>query len=161
MVYLDWMLSDVENYETAKLGVLGTQINFNNMDHEYQFLGDYEQKSDFYNSLYGLGIRYDGIYPPVVPINGDATNMKCLQLAFDSYAHLSTAAMVDEGTYMLSEQAQEALAYYRFGMDEAIRKYVTGEIDEGEYARYYENNKGNAKTVMDELNTMAPTGTRR
>lgn len=161
MVYLDWLLSDVENYETAKLGILGTQINFNNMAHEYQLLGDYEQKNDFYNSLFGLGIHHDAIYAPVVPINGDPTKMKCLKLAFDSYSHLSTATMIDEGIYNLSPQAQEALAYYRFAMDEAIRKYITGEIEYAEYARYYENNKGNAKVVIDELNTMAPNGTRQ
>ena len=160
MVYLDWMLSDVENYETAKLGILGTQINFNNMAHEYQLLGDYEQKSDFYNSIFGLGIAHNAIYPPVVPINGDATTMKCLRLVSDSYAHLSTAIMVDEGTYSLSEEAKSALAYYRFAMDEAVKKYITGEIDYAAYARYYENNKANAKIVIDELNTMPPNGTR-
>ena len=160
MVYLDWMLSDVENYETAKLGVLGTQINFNNMAHEYQLLGDYEQKSDFYNSFFGLGICHDAVFPPVVPINGDAATMKCLRLAFDSYAHLSTANIVDEGTYNLSEEAQTALSYYRFAMDEAIKKYVTDEIDYAGYTQYLENNKANAQIVLDELYTLPPNGTR-
>ena len=161
MVYLDWLLSDVENYETANLGILGSQINFNNLDHEYQLLGDYEQKTDFYNGLYGFGISHDAVYPPVVPINGGSTVMKCLQLQFDSYQHLSTASMVDEGTYPLNEEAQSAYSYYRFSMDEAIRKYVKGEISYGDYLQYYENNKHNAKVVTDYLATLEPNGTRK
>lgn len=160
MVYLDWLLSDVENYETANIGILGTQVNFNNLAHEYQLLGDYEQKTDFYNSLYGLGISHDAIYPPVVPINGDLQTIKYLQLQSDSYAHLSTASVVDEGTYFLSPEAQAALAYYRFSMDEAVRGYVTGGISYAEYMQYYENNKPNAKIVIDELNTLPPNGNR-
>ena len=161
MVYLDWLLSDVENYETAKLGVLGTQINFNNMAHEYQLIGEYEQKTDFYNGIFGLGIDHDGTFAPVYPINGDANKMKYEKLRYDSYAHLSTAAVVDEGTYTLSENAKAALAYYRFSMDEAIRKYVTGEIDHNAYLQYLYNNDANADVVLGELNTMQPNGTRK
>ncbi len=161
MVYLDWMLSDVENYETANLGILGTQINFINLTHQYQLIGDYEQKPDYYNSIYRLGISHDGVYPPVVPINGDATAIKCLGLELSSYEHLSTADVVDEGTYNLSPEAQSALSYYRYSMDEAIRRYVTGEITIAEYMQYFENNKENAKIVIDELNTFAPNGSRQ
>ena len=158
MVYLDWMLSDVENYETANLGILGTQINFNNLAHEYQLLGEYESKSDFYNSLFGLGISHDGIYAPVAPINGNALTMKYLGLELESYKHLSNSAIVYEGTYPLSQDAQTALSYYRASMDEAIRRYVTGELTYAEYMQYYHSNEENIEVIINELNTFTPNG---
>ncbi len=161
MVYLDWLLGDVENFETANLGILGTQVNFNNMAHEYQLLGEYEQKTDFYNALYGLGLKHGGIYASVVPINGDTSVIKRKQVELDSYLHLSTAAVVNEGSYTLSDETQAAYAYYRATMDEGIRKYVTGEINYPEYLQYYENCKSNAEVVVNELNTKANNGTRQ
>ncbi len=160
MVYLDWLLGDVENYATANLGILGTQLNFNNMAHEYQLLGDYEQKPDFYHALYGLGLHPGGLYASVVPINGDETVKKVKQLELDSYQHLSTAVVVNEGNYVLSPDTQSLYAYYRATMDEAIRKYVTGEITKAQYAQYEEECSGNADAVLAELNTMTNNGSR-
>ena len=161
MIYLDWLVSDVENYETANLGVMGTQINFNNIAHEYQLLGDYEQKPDYYNSILGLGLSNDALYWPVIPVNGDEIQKKCKQLEFDSYQHLITASMVDEGTYNLSPEGQNALANYRFNMNDAVRRYVIGEISYAEYMQYYANNESIADIIISELNTMAPNGTRK
>jgi hypothetical protein len=161
MVYLDWLLGDVENFATANIGILGTQANFNNMAHEYQLLGDYESKTDYYNGLFGLGINHGGVYASIVPINGDATTIKTKQVELDSYLHLSTAVVVNEGTYNLSDETKSAYAYYRATMDEAIRKYVTGEINYAEYVQYYENCKANAAVVIAELNTMPNSGSRK
>ena len=161
MIYLDWLVSDVENYETANLGVMGTQLNFNNIAHEYQLLGNYEQMTDYYNSIFGLGLSNDALYWPVIPINGNEVQKKCKQLEFDSYQHLTTASMVDEGTYNLSAEGQNALANYRFNMNEAVRRYVIGEISYAEYMQYYENNEAIADIIIAELNTMEPNGTRK
>ena len=152
MVYLDWMISDVEKYETTRLGIMGTHINFNNMDHEFEYLGQYADNKDLYYKIFSLGVSYDGIFSQVVPINGDAVRLECAQLQKLTYNHLSTAIVTDEGNYTLSQEAQDALYYYRSSVNEAVRRYIIGEIDYNEFKRFLGDNDNNAAIIINELN---------
>jgi ABC-type glycerol-3-phosphate transport system substrate-binding protein len=152
MTYYDWMLSDVERYETTKLGVMGTHINFNNIAHECEYLGDFAVGATPYNKLYGFGMENHALYAPVAPLNGDVTDMKCKKLQKTSYDLLSSAKIKDEGRYALSENAQGALYYYRTEIDEAVKRYIKGEIDASKFRQYLHKNQGNIDIIVGELN---------
>lgn len=153
MTYYDWMLTDVEKYETTKIGIMGKHLNFNNMAHEYEYLGDFANAETPYHSLYGFGMTNHALYPPLLPLNGDATDIKCQTLQKNSYDLIANARVRDEGRYELSQEVQGALYYYRTEMDEAVKRYIKGEIDANKFKQYLYNNKGNIEIITSYLDT--------
>ncbi|MCK5130077.1 MAG: hypothetical protein KAQ68_09500 [Clostridiales bacterium] len=156
MVYLDWLIADVENYETARIGIMGTHVNFNNLNHEYEYLGQYaEADQKPYNALYSLDFLHSAIYSQIAPTNGNPINMKSELLQRISYEHLSTALTQVELVYPLSAEAQSAMYYYRLAMDETTRRYIKSEITYIQFKQFLNDNKGNADIVLNEINALA------
>lgn len=150
MTYKDWAYTDGVNYVTAQHGVTGTHINYNMHAAEFEYLGKYAEGSPTYTGLYTLGVGLNGIFPQALLKSGDPALQRKSDILRGTYTYLTSSRVTYEPQVPLSDNAKSMLGVYRASMDDAVQRYIKGELTRQKFDEKFAALDAQAKVVTDE-----------
>ncbi len=151
LTYKDWAYTDGVTYVTTQYGVTGTHINYNMAASEFEYLGKYAEGAPTYTGLYMLDIDLNGVFQPAFLKSSDPALQHKSDLLRETHQYLTTSKVTYEPQVPLSAEAQNMMNIYRTTVDDAVQKYIKGEINRVEFDEKLESCKDEAKVIIAEV----------